>query len=252
MKKKLYFEVIILSSMLLPVLFFSCKNNTTETKLIYSENNTIKQAVKNKEQEISWTTELAPERLTADVSRTSVNISQDILYNVDLIKVISNDNVLVFPELEDFGSLDISKLNPSANEKINEFCEKLSKSLYSGADSYFSRKYIFNYVFFRNDLISGWKENFGKKIPEEYNKEIKNIESESKDSDEKNKKSEKKEELKPLFSKWILGEPFIGAELMQIPVRFYTDCGIIDMTMFLSSGGNYEFYQITIDRWKKV
>ena len=243
--------------MLISANFFSCKNNTTETKLVYTENNTIKQAVKNKEQEITWTIEIAPERLQQDFSRASANISPEILFNVDLIKVRSNDKAPVFPELDDFGSLDLSKLKPEAKERIIKVCEALSKSLYSGADLYFSRKYIFNYVFFRNDLIFGWKDNFGVTFPEEYKKEIKKAAAISEDSDEesdknKSKKEEKSEEIKPLFYKWIIGEPFIGSELMQIPVRFYTDCGIIDMTMFLSSGGNYEFYQITIDRWKKV
>ena len=63
---------------------------------------------------------------------------------------------------------------------------------------------------------------------------------------------EKLKEDEKLFSKWTLGEPFIGSEIIQIPVRFYADCGTIDVMMFLSSSGNNEFYQITIDRWQKV
>jgi hypothetical protein len=55
-----------------------------------------------------------------------------------------------------------------------------------------------------------------------------------------------------IFTKWLFGEPFIGSEIIQIPVRFYATCGIIDMTVFLNSSGNNEIYQITINRWKKV
>ena len=242
---------MIFSSLIFSILFFSC-NNTTETKLVYTESDTIKKSVKEKEQTITWTQELEEDRLSQRISRSSMQLGPDVPYSKEVFKITNKNKKVVYPDLPDFGSLDTRNINSNLKEKLNNFCKSLSSENHSGADAFFSRKYIFNYVFFRNDLISGWKENFGKKIPEEYNKEIKNIESESKDSDEKNKKSEKKEELKPLFSKWILGEPFIGAEIMQIPVRFYTDCGIIDMTMFLSSGGNYEFYQITIDRWKKV
>ena len=131
MKKTWYSAFFILSSMLISANFFSCKNNTTETKLVYTENNTIKQAVKNKEQEITWTIEIAPERLQQDFSRASANISPEILFNVDLIKVRSNDKAPVFPELDDFGSLDLSKLKPEAKERIIKVCEALSKSLYS-------------------------------------------------------------------------------------------------------------------------
>ena len=74
------------------------------------------------------------------------------------------------------------------------------------------------------DLEADWSKNFGKKLPEEGQ----------------------------LFTKWIYGEPFNGADIIQIPVRFYADCGTIDVTVFLNSTGNNEFYQITIDRWKKV
>ena len=75
-----------------------------------------------------------------------------------------------------------------------------------------------------NDFEAGWKKNFNEEIPEP----------------------------SKLFTKWILGEPFNGADIIQIPVRFYTDYGTIDMTLFLSAYGSNEFYQITIDRWQKV
>ena len=79
-------------------------------------------------------------------------------------------------------------------------------------------------MFFINDFEEGWKKNFSKNIPA----------------------PEKR------FKKWIYGEPFNGAEIIQIPVRFFSDYGTIDMTVFLNANGNNEFYQITIDRWQKV
>ena len=249
MKKKFFYLFLISSILLSAAFFISCKNNTTETKLVYTENNTIKQSVKEKEQDITWTLELDEDRLLQDVTRNSVNIDSTVVYNSDLMKIINSYRGPVYPEIEDFGSLDTSRLNPATREKITNFCNAISDTLYSGGDAFFSKKYLFNYVFFRNELISQWEENFGEEFPEDYNKEIKKQENNT--DSEKSDLFETTKKRKPLFNKWIFGAPFIGSELLQIPVRFFTDCGIIDMTLFLSSSGNNEFYQITIDRWKK-
>ena len=208
------------------LLFFLCLNscsNSQESKLIYTESNTIKQSVKAKEQEITWTNEIEGERLTKTINRGAMNLGSEVQYTKELYKINQNNNKTVYPSLESFGSLDTRDLRLSAKEKINNFCTALASEKQSGADAFFSKKYIFNYVFFINDLEAGWKKNF--------NTDISN-------------------ETYP-FTKWIYGEPFNGADIMQIPVRFYADCGTIDMTVFLNSSGNNEFYQITIDRWQK-
>lgn len=209
----------------LPLLFnvISC-SNSQESKLVYTESNTIKQSVKDKEQDITWTLELEEERLSKTISRDSMEIGQDVFYNIELYKINRDLQKSVYPSYSDFGSLDTSNLQPSVKNRINMFCESFSSENHSGADSFFSRKYIFNYVFFLNDFENGWKENFGEMPPE------------------KNK----------LFNKWIFGEPFNGAQIIQIPVRFYSDCGTIDVTVFLNSSGNNEIYQISIDRWQKA
>ena len=77
-------------------------------------------------------------------------------------------------------------------------------------------------MFFKNDLEAGWNENFKCDIPSD-----------------------------SLFSKWIFGQPFYGADILQIPVRFFCQNGIIDVIIYLNPNANNEFYQITIDRWVK-
>jgi hypothetical protein len=122
-----------------------------------------------------------------------------------------------------FGSLDTSNLKVSVKRKMNDFCTAFGSENHAGAEGYFSRKYIFNYVFFLQAFEDGWKNCF------------------------QNDKSKN-----PAFTKWMFGEPFNGSDIIQIPVRFYADCGTIDMMVFLNSKGNNEIYQITIDRWQKV
>ena len=238
MKKKICSRIIISSLIIFSSLLFSCKN-TSETKLVYTESDTIKKSVKEKSQDITWTQELEADRLSTRITRSAMELGPDVQYTRDIFKISKSNQNPVYPDLNDFGSLDTRNLRPAVKEKLNNFCKSFSLIDHSGADSHFSRKYIFNYVFFKNDLETGWKTNFGKEYPQKSAKS------------DKSEKSEKTEEP-VIFTKWIIGEPFISSEIMQIPVRFYATCGIIDVTVYLNSSGNNEFYQITIDRWKKV
>lgn len=210
-------------SMALAVTLLNSCSNTQESKLVYTESNTIKQSVKEKEQEITWTAELEGERLTKRINRNSITIGNDVTYNKDLFKISQKSQNPVFPSITDFGSLDTSRLNPSVKEKVTNFCNSFNSTDFGNSENYFSNKYLFNYVFFLKDFEDGWKANFSETLPE-----------------------------KNLYNKWILGEPFNGADIIQIPVRFYTTYGTIDVVLFLNSSGNNEFYQITIDRWQKV
>ena len=230
--KKSYRSHIYIFSLILIFSVTACKNSS-ETKLVYTEADTIKKSVKEREQDITWTLELESDRLTQRINRSSMEIGSDVPYNKELFKISNKKNQPIYPEFSDFGSLDTRNLRPAVKEKLNNFCSSLSSENHNGADSYFSRKYIFNYVFFVKDLEEGWKIIFEQEYP----------------------KPKAKENEKPapgVFTKWTFGEPFIGSEIIQIPVRFYATCGIIDVTVFLNSSGNNEFYQITINRWKKV
>jgi len=228
---------IFIFSTFLMLSILSCKN-TSDAKLVYTDNDTIKQSVIEREKGITWTQEIEKDRLTERINRSSMELGSEVPYNKELFKISKNNRDSLYPEFSDFGSLDIRNLRPSLKEKLNNFCKSLSSENHNNAASYFSKKYIFNYVFFVQDLEEGWKNNFDQNYPKP----------------EKEKKIKDNEEAPAfnIFSKWTFGEPFIGSEIMQIPVRFYSTCGIIDVTVFLNSSGNNEFYQITINRWKKV
>lgn len=223
MKKDFRFNIAVLS-IILTILSLSSCSNAQETKLVYIETDTIKQSVKEKEVTITWTQELEGNILSEKISRDSVILGPDVPFVRDIYKISKTYQDPVFPYLNDFGSLDISTLKTSIKEKLDKFCNAFSGADHKGAESSFSSKFIFNYIFFKKDFDEGWKKYFEAELPEE----------------------------KSFFTKWIYGEPFYGQDIIQIPVRFYSDCGTIDMTVFLKSDGNNEFYQITIDRWQKV
>ena len=222
LKKKFNFFIILFSIITASFFLFSC-NNAQESTVIVQENNTIKKAVQDKEFEITWTQELENERLSQIITRNSTQIGSDVPYNKDLFKITGSDTP-VYPYIAEFGSLDTSNMYLSVKDKLNQFCKAFSEPAHTGAEECFSQKYIFNYVFFVKDFEDGWQKHFG--------------------TDEISEEG--------YFTKWIFGEPFNGSDIIQIPVRFYSDCGTIDVTVFLNSHGNNEFYQITIDRWQKV
>jgi len=210
-------------------LFFtlSC-NNEAEQKLTFLEEDTIKKSVKTKESNITWSKEIEGERLSQDLSPVNSKVSSEVEYNMDVMKVLPDFQKPQYPEFENFGKLDISELNYSAKEKIVQFCTDFSKGSNSSVQSYFNNQYIFNYVFFMDEIKKDWITEFGEEYPE------------------------KMEEEQVLFDKWILGQPFMGEEIIQIPVRFYCKQGTLDITLYLNSKKQYSIYQITINRWEKV
>lgn len=308
MKKTVYLSLIFFIS-----LFISCKNSTA-IKLAYTDIETVKETVINKENEITWTKELEGDRLSKELNNQEFN-NEDIQQNPDLLKINSQYQQPVYPEFEGFGKLDTRNINNSLYEKIDGFCELVSNNFYGSFDSFLNPKYRFNFVFFREDFVSNYAVNFGKDFPttkemvDEYNKakikkeEIENsikqiktlqeqydeqqkelLEKEEKEKEdneeevpreeetlieektilenkeklpeleEQLKEAEKefnKNQLPQVFNKWIFGEPFIGEEITQIPVRFYCKQGSVDVTLYLNSETNL-IYQITINRWEKV
>lgn len=271
----------------IPALFFSftlillinisCKN-ASSSKLEYNDQETVKDEVKNFENELTWTKTIDEEILANSLKTDDKYTKSKLTINPDLFKINKNNNTAIYPELKNFASLDTSILNKAVKLKINKFLNALNSDIYSGPEVYFESKFIFNYIFFRNDLIQGWKNNFNTDFPyseADYkeSREIKDrnskiikqkqeIEERKKIAKEngediteeiKNIKLDKLEDEKELkiFEKWIMGQAFIGPDITSIPIRFYCKDGTIDVTLYISNSEKNEFYQITIDTWSK-
>lgn len=265
MRKFIFFSSILISAFLI-----GC-SNSNESKLSYTDVDTIKEIVKERELDVTWTKEVEGARLTQDISSAAEpKISEDVPYTAHTIKILPSYKESVYPSISNFGSLNDSNLTPEKREFINNFCKSISENIYSGPDGYFKSSYIFNYVFFKNELIEKWPEMFESDFPftkEEIDKAIAyENQKKQEEEDEKNgikkpakkdkdKEKEKPEEIpvmpSPVFTKWILGEPFIGDDILQLPVRFFTKNGSIDVTMIMSPKSENSVYQVTIDRWEK-
>lgn len=213
--------------------FTSCKV-ASKTELSYTNVETIKNEIAEIDKTLSWNKELEPQRLTSKSDLFSGSVNSQIEKNVKLLKII-NKNVAVYPEFEGFGSLNDSSVNADLYQTIEKLFLSISNNIYNGPETYFDSNYLYNYVFFREDLKEGWQKFFHKDFPHIV--------------DYKEKDDSQKEML---FSKWIIGEPFFSDEIIQIPLRLYCKYGTIDVTLYLNRQKSNAVNLITIDRWKKV
>lgn len=259
-------RVIILFIIFISSIFLAC-SNSQDSKLSYTDVDTIKEIVKDREVDVIWTKEVEGERLDKDISRyIEKKIGEDVPFTPSTIKILPSYKESVYPSIQTFGSLNSSNLPEEKRNYINDFCKSISDNIFSGPDGYFKASYMFNYVFFSNELVEKWplmfeedfpftKEEMEKAVAAEKEKQqaLEDEKNGIKKPDSKNdKKSE--EEIKmpdPLFTRWILGEPFIGDDLLQLPVRFFTKNGSLDVTMYMSPKSENSVYQVTIDRWEK-
>ncbi len=214
---------ILLFILVFPLL--SCKNQT-ESKILNTQDNTIKSTVIQRENDITWSKEIDSYLLEESIK--AKKLSDDVINNIEVMKVLPKSQNAIYPEFENFGKLDISSLSSSEKENVKNFCLEIAKGSENRIEQFFNKQYLFNYIFFQEELKKDWKIKFGEDFPDEIKEEEK------------------------LFDKWIYGEPFIGDEIIQIPVRFYCIHGTVDVTLYLNKSRENSIYQITINRWAKV
>ena len=266
MKKKYFFPVIFYISLIF--CFISCKV-ASKTELSYTNVETIKEEIAEMDKTLTWNKEIEPQRLVLNNDWFKDTVNQQIEKNIELLKIV-NTNVNVYPEFENFGSLNDSLVDVNLYNTIENIFVSISNNIYNGPETFFDSQYLYNYVFFREDLKEGWKKNFNNDFPhifdyKDSDDEIKkntdfNVptsEEKNTKDDFENKQSIQSEEKKiiqkeKLFSKWIIGEPFSSEEIIQIPVRLYCKYGTIDVTLYLNKQKSNAVSLITIDRWNKL
>lgn len=230
------------------IFLFACSNNS-ESKLSYTDVETVKNYIQSMEVEVSWTKELEPDKLE-EKTEPEDRLGEGLQYNKNTILVLPDYKQSVYPSLEDFGSLNTSVMSDIQNKTITGVCSALATNVYNGPESFFQNKYQFNLFFFRKELIENWKVNFEEDFP-------------VKPEDFDLKKSEKPEEVEgedsaeepqlpdPIFNNWIIGEPFNGEGIAEIPVRFFSKKGSVDVTIYMNPNSENSIFQITINRWGK-
>ena len=156
--------------------FFSCSNaaDLQETAAQEGEMKTLKNIISGNESNISWTGELEGDRLYFDVYRDAEYVSSEVALTPTVVNVAGGLGKAVYPELQGFGSLDTSSMPYDIKVLVNDFAKALSANVYEGPEKFFDEKYIFNYVFFRRDMINDWKKFFGVDFPQALSLEVYN------------------------------------------------------------------------------
>ncbi len=217
-----------------------------------AELDTLKAFLSEKGEDTIWTKELEAEILSYELRDETYKIGSNIELNSEVYNLFTGLKYAAYPDLYDFGSLDSSKLSESISASISEFLNSISKEPYTEKDNYFEKKYMFNYIFFLDNLKNNWKEKINKDFPtlEDYKKTEEVIEIEKDDDgNEIEKKVEKPISLDPLFTNWVFGEPFINDEIIQLPVRVYISKKYFDINLYIKNKESYPIYNIYIVKW---
>mgnify|MGYP007069840158 CR=1 FL=1 len=180
---------------------------------------------------VKWTDSLEKDRLTQDISfvdsiAKTIRLTPAIFLSGELSKTVEP----VYPFLEGFSSLDVSKVPDDIMEITVKFAENLCTG--TDSDSLMDKKSVYELALFYNDLKSEWKTVFlqdypvpkEKEKPEDENTQTVGAPSsekiDSQDEDSTNATVAEKLAEKYVFDSYVIGEGFELNALYEIPVRF--------------------------------
>lgn len=208
MQKKFSLFIVIIFL----TLIISCSN--TQNSVLASQDDSLRAYIKQKGNQTTWTNEIEGKRLNQTLNDFK-NINRRVGVSTQTLNSLKELQEPVFPVFEDFADLDNSNINNDLLSAINDFSKNLCESS-ENLENYFSNKYIFNYIFFKNDLSLMMD-------------------------------TEKKTE-KVLFKKYYICKAFINDELIQIPVRFYSDeKQYVDLLIYFVKDNGYKICQIEMN-----
>ncbi|MCQ2575833.1 MAG: hypothetical protein MJ162_03745 [Treponema sp.] len=167
--KETTFAILFSLLLLVSGLIFSCSNSTSNIT-VYQEIDTLRNYVQNKEIGVLWTKELDESALTKNI-RTSKDINSNASYSIDGVKAMKKSGKPIYPSLKGFTSLDITNLDAATIETVVKFYDAVSENREGKIHTFFDSNYIFNYVFFMNDLKTIWKDMTGSEYPAFYKEE---------------------------------------------------------------------------------
>lgn len=163
----------ILPLFFLFILLISCSNSGVTSKLFRDDH--LKNETNNQRENIQWTMELEKNRLGEKISSINqVSSSQELNPQTFMALDAEYERFGIFPELDDFGSLDISDNDANAMAVLHNFFSSLKAN--QECDSYFTRDSIFSLVLFLHDIqdfdLTNAQLYFGKAFPLENALEI--------------------------------------------------------------------------------
>lgn len=219
MLKNYFSKTVIFLTFLFALISVSC-SNTPNAKLLFSEDDTLRTVIVNKENTINWSKPLEDGRLQKRIDIMD-NIVTSIKLNPDVMNAFTNTCDPVYPYIENFATLNLNNLSQSNRYVIQKLFEIMNTNLYEADTELINPKYLFNYVFFISDIESVYKQAFGAEYPKSN-----------------------------AFSSYLIGEPFVTQQISQVPVRLYCEKGSIDICVIIYVIGKNLINQIEIIGWE--
>lgn len=130
------------------ILLSSCSNSAVSDKLLNSES--LKSVTDSKRENLQWTLELEKTRLSEKI-HTFDYISPTNKLNPDTFMAFEagNERPAMFPQLNGFGSLDITDIDPSALAVVDKFCSSVIKN--EECEQLFEENSVYSLVLFMHD-----------------------------------------------------------------------------------------------------
>lgn len=141
-------KVFILISFIF-ILMTACSNSAVSDKLLYSDN--LKSITDAKREQLQWTQELEKNRLSERITTIEyINQGNKLIPNTMMAFEAGMGRQAIYPELNGFGSLDISDIDPNALAVVSKFCGSLLNN--GECESFFDENSLYSLVLLLHDL----------------------------------------------------------------------------------------------------
>ena len=156
-KKYTYFSILLVFFILL---FSNCSKTASNGDIIFiPEKDTIRNEAITRIKDSNWTSEIHESKLSKENSKKDIH---GIFYSS--VKLSSNlyiqaEKKKIFPELENFGSLDTSNIDSTTKLEITKLINKIKEENITKSDfllGYQHEKILFDYEFSKHSKISGY------------------------------------------------------------------------------------------------
>lgn len=142
------------------LLFFSCSYQAKSQDIVYiSDSETLRYQVINLIDNSNWSKEIFSS--TSDTNSSTKNNASSFFSEVKISSdlFIQKENAPIFPELKDFGSLDLSSLHFTTKTEITKLLNKIKEENITKSDfllGYQHEKILFDYEFSKHSKITGY------------------------------------------------------------------------------------------------
>jgi hypothetical protein len=245
MDKKFCTQIVIVC---LAVMVLSSCTDIRQTDTRGEQTETLREQSESMTKNTAWTSEIEGTILSADIVHAG-GITPRVKLTPRSIVAGGDENLVppLYPSLPGFASLDISKLDPAARSVAELFCSALCAG--KDVSVHMAEGCAYSLSFFYVDLAASWKKEFGAVYPLE--PAAVSAAPVAADASVPVPVPATAEPA-PLFSSFLLGEPFSGNDFYQLPVRFTAATGYIDVTLYLiENGTDWKIDQIQIIKWGK-